>query len=93
MVISRYCVMILFLSFVLLSMTNITNAETIDKGEIRFKQGSSSGTYSGTVLRGDQDQYFLMAGAGQWMEDLEKCLYTRITEVIIIGQSNYFSQN
>jgi len=47
---------------------NITLAETINKGEIKFKRGSHSATVSGTVIRGERDQYSLIAGAGQWME-------------------------
>ena len=56
------------LSCVLMTVMNIAAAETFDKGEIKFNRGSSSGMVSGGVLRGDRDQYFLMAGAGQWME-------------------------
>ncbi|MDM8565627.1 hypothetical protein QUF74_08240 [Candidatus Halobeggiatoa sp. HSG11] len=56
------------LSFVLMAVINISIAEIIDKGEIKFKRGSSSGTVSGLIIRGDSDQYSLMAGAGQWME-------------------------
>ena len=52
----------------LMTMINITIAETINKDEIKFKRGSSSGTVSGSVVRGDRDQYSLMAGSGQWMK-------------------------
>jgi len=56
------------LSFILITAMNITIAETIEKGEIKFKRGKSSGTVSGTVLRGEVNRHDLMAGAGQWME-------------------------
>lgn len=66
---SRYTYMYTFiLSCVLMTVMNITTAETFDRGDIKFKRGSSSGTVSGAVVRGDRDQYFMMAGAGQWME-------------------------
>ncbi|GBC63017.1 hypothetical protein DENIS_4006 [Desulfonema ishimotonii] len=65
---SRYTAYVFILSLMLMALANVTAAETFDRGEIRFKRGSSSGTFSGTVLRGDRDQYALMAGAGQWME-------------------------
>ena len=56
------------LSCMLMIGMNVTTAETFDKGEIKFKRGSHSGTVSGSVMRGDRDQYSLMAGSGQWME-------------------------
>jgi len=52
----------------LMIVMNVTIAKTFDKGEIKFKRGSYSGTVSGSVVRGDRDQYSLMAFAGQWME-------------------------
>ena len=66
---SRYIYPVTFmLSCLLMAVMNITIAETIDKGEIKFKRGSSSGTVSGAVIRGERNQYSLMAGSGQWME-------------------------
>ena len=56
------------LSFILMSVMNITIAETFDKGDIKFKRGSYSGTVSGSVMRGDIDQYSVGASAGQWMK-------------------------
>lgn len=36
--------------------------------EIKFKRGRSSSTVEGAIVRGTTNQYFLKAGAGQWME-------------------------
>lgn len=40
----------------------------IDHGEIKFKRGRSSSTVEDAVVRGTTSQYFLKAGAGQWMK-------------------------
>jgi len=56
------------LSYMLMIVMNVTIAKTFDKGEIKFKRGSYSGTVSGSIVRGYRDQYSLMAFAGQWMK-------------------------
>lgn len=62
------CLFAFTLSYVLTTVMNVTGAETIDKGDIVFERGSESGTVSGAVLRGERDQYSLVASAGQRME-------------------------
>lgn len=43
-------------------------AGIIDRGDIVFAPGASSATITGSIVRGDSDQYSLVSSAGQWME-------------------------
>ncbi len=64
---SKYIYLCL-LSYMFTAIINVAAAQTLNKGDIQFKPGSHSATLSGTVMRGDRDQYSLIASAGQWME-------------------------
>jgi hypothetical protein len=43
-------------------------ARVLNQGDIVFRPGTSSATLTGAIVRGDSDQYSLVASAGQWME-------------------------
>lgn len=53
-------------SMVLLLVIGVGSAEGVKK-RIRFQRGSSSAVVSGTVVRGDQDEYYVGASGGQEM--------------------------
>lgn len=55
-------------TFTLVSAMTLASANPIDKGDIRFQPGANFGEVSGAVIRGERDQYSLVAAAGQFMK-------------------------
>lgn len=54
------------LTFAIMALVNVAFAKGV-KQNIRFKPGTSSAVHTGTVERGDRDEYRLTAKAGQEM--------------------------